>query len=82
MRTRAQAVRFVKAAGGREQRFTAAGTSADDITMASILRNIHFDRQTIARLNNAFMVVLFGSGLFACMIGASVYDVGRLFSAW
>ncbi len=50
--------------------------------MASILRNIHFDRHTIARLNSALMVLLFGSGLFACMIGASVYDVGRLFSAW
>jgi hypothetical protein len=47
-----------------------------------ILRDFHFDRHTIARLNNAFMVGLFGCGLFACMIGASVYDVGRLFSAW
>jgi hypothetical protein len=50
--------------------------------MASILRKAHFDRHTIARLNDALMVALFGSGLLACMIGASVYDVGRLFSAW
>ena len=50
--------------------------------MARILRNIHFDRHTIACLNNAIMFGLFGCGLFACMIGASVYDVGRLFAAW
>jgi hypothetical protein len=60
----------------------AAGTSAGDITLTSILRKAHFDRHTIARLNNALMLALFGSGLFACMIGASVYDVGRLLSAW
>jgi hypothetical protein len=50
--------------------------------MANILRRTSFDRHIIARLNSALMLVLFGSGLFACMIGASVYDVGRLFSAW
>ena len=45
-------------------------------------RRIHFHRHTIARINNAIMFGLFGCGLFACMIGASVYDVGRLFAAW
>jgi hypothetical protein len=50
--------------------------------MARILRNIHCNRHTIARINNAMMLGLFGSALAACMIGASVYDVGRLFSAW
>ncbi len=50
--------------------------------MTSILHRAHFDRLTIARINNALMLALFGGGLFACMIGASVYDVGRLFSAW
>lgn len=50
--------------------------------MTSILGKAHFDRHTVARFNNALMVALVGSGLFACMIGASVYDVGRLFSAW
>lgn len=52
------------------------------MTMTRILPTIHFNRQTIARLNNAIMFGLFGCGLFACMIGASVYDVARLFSAW
>ena len=50
--------------------------------MTSMLDKAHFDRLTITRINNALMFTLFGSGLFACMIGASVYDVGRLFSAW
>lgn len=57
-------------------------TSVGDMTMTRILPTIHFNRQTIARLNNAIMFGLFGCGLFACMIGASVYDVARLFSAW
>ena len=50
--------------------------------MTRLLHSIHLNRHTIARINNAMMLGLFGSGLFACMIGASVYDVGRLFSAW
>lgn len=50
--------------------------------MTSILHKAHLDRHTVARINNAPMLALFGSGLFACMFGASVYDVGRLFSAW
>jgi hypothetical protein len=50
--------------------------------MARIVRAIHVDRHTLARVNNAIMIGLFGSALAACMIGASVYDVGRLFSAW
>jgi hypothetical protein len=41
-----------------------------------------FDRHRLARLNAAIMLGLVGSGLAACMIGASVYDIGRWFSAW
>jgi hypothetical protein len=50
--------------------------------MARIPHNFHVDRHTLARLSNAMMLGLFGGALAACMIGASVYDVGRLFSAW
>lgn len=51
--------------------------------MVHILGKAHFDcRQTLARLNAAIVLGLVGSGLLACMLGASVYDVGRLFSAW
>jgi hypothetical protein len=51
--------------------------------MGCILGKTHlFDRQHIARLNAAIMLGLVGSGLAACAVGAIVYDVGRLFSAW
>jgi hypothetical protein len=40
------------------------------------------DNQTLARLNTAIMLIFVGSGLAACVIGAFVYDAGRLFSVW
>jgi hypothetical protein len=46
------------------------------------MAHIHFaNRKTLARLNTAVMLVLVGSGLAACAIGALIYDVGRLFWA-
>jgi hypothetical protein len=39
------------------------------------------NRETLARLNTTVMLVLVGSGLVACAIGALIYDVGRLFLA-
>ncbi|HTV36267.1 MAG TPA: hypothetical protein VMF12_07530 [Xanthobacteraceae bacterium] len=51
--------------------------------MSHMLCRTHFaSRQMLARLNEAIVLGLVGSGLLACMLGASVYDVGRLFSAW
>jgi hypothetical protein len=51
--------------------------------MVCILGKTHlFDRRMLARLNSAIMLGLVVSGLAACMLGASVYDVGRWFSAW
>lgn len=51
--------------------------------MVHILGKAHFvGRQTLARVNAAVMLGLVCSGLLACMLGASVYDLGRLFSAW
>jgi hypothetical protein len=70
----------VGALGDTTRRDGRNGRRLKDTTMTR--RRIHFDRHTIARINNAIMFGLFGCGLFACMIGASVYDVGRLFSAW
>jgi hypothetical protein len=44
---------------------------------------VHFVTiQTLARFNSSLMLVLVGSGLAACAIGASIYDAGRLLSAW
>jgi hypothetical protein len=51
--------------------------------MAHCLGKIYgIDRHLLARVNSAIMLGLVGSGLLACAIGAFVYDVGRLFSAW
>jgi hypothetical protein len=51
--------------------------------MAHLLERGHFaDKQTLARLNTAIMLALIGGGLATCVMGAFVYDVGRLFSIW
>jgi hypothetical protein len=51
--------------------------------MSKMLGKAHCaGRQTLARVNAAIVLGLVGSGLMACAFGASVYDVGRLFSAW
>jgi hypothetical protein len=51
--------------------------------MAHFVDKAHFvDRQTLARLNTAIVLGLIVTGLAACALGAMVYDVGRLFSAW
>jgi hypothetical protein len=50
--------------------------------MAHLADKAHFDKQTLARVKEAVMLGLIGSGLLACAIGALVYDAGRLFSLW
>ena len=51
--------------------------------MAQTLPKIHFiDKQLLDRLNTVVVLVLVGSGLAACVIGAFTYDVGRWLSAW
>lgn len=50
--------------------------------MAHLVDKAHLDRQTLGRLNTAIMLGVIGSGLMACALGAIVYDIGRLFSAW
>lgn len=48
-----------------------------------VLHRTHFlDRRLLARLNVAFVFGPVISGLMACMLGALVYDIGRLFSVW
>jgi hypothetical protein len=44
--------------------------------------HIHFDRRTLGRVNSALIFGLIGGGLAACAVGAFVYDIGRMFSAW
>jgi hypothetical protein len=51
--------------------------------MAHLVDKAHFvDKRTLARVNTAIVFGLIGTGLAACVFGAVVYDVGRLFSAW
>jgi hypothetical protein len=40
------------------------------------------DKQTLGRVNSAVMFGLIGAGMATCVLGATVYDVGRLFSIW
>ncbi len=51
--------------------------------MARIVQTVHFvDKRMLARLNTVITLVLVGSGLAVCVVGAFAYDVGRLLSAW
>jgi hypothetical protein len=50
--------------------------------MVHLAAKAHFDRETLGRVNSAFMVTMIGSGLVACAIGALFYDVGRLIAVW
>jgi hypothetical protein len=43
---------------------------------------VHFDKGTLDRVESVIVLGLVGSGLLACAIGAFVFDLGRLFSAW
>ena len=50
--------------------------------MAHLVDKVHLDRHTLARVNTVLMLGLIGTGLAACVFGAVVYDLGRLFAAW
>jgi len=50
--------------------------------MAHLAQKTHFDRATLARVNSAVILGLIGGGLAACAVGAIIYDLERLFSAW
>lgn len=63
--------------GGAGHWDAAAGTAEMVLHMAQFL-----DRRTLARLNAAIVFGPVISGLMACMLGALVYDIGRLFSVW
>lgn len=51
--------------------------------MAHLVEKLHLPaRQTLGRVNSAIMYGLIGVGMAICIVGATVYDVGRLFSVW
>ena len=50
--------------------------------LAHFADKAHFDKAHLERLSRAVVLGLIGTGLFACVLGAVAYDIGRLFSAW
>ncbi len=50
--------------------------------MAHFAGKLHVDKQTIDRVESAVLLSLIGGGLVLCVLGASVYDIGRAFSVW
>ena len=46
------------------------------------LDQLHIDKQIIDRVESAVLLSFIGSGLMVCVLGASVFDFGRLFSIW
>jgi hypothetical protein len=44
--------------------------------------DIHVDKQIIERVESAVLLSLIGGGLMVCILSASIYDFGRLFSVW
>jgi hypothetical protein len=44
--------------------------------------NLIVRAQTIDRVESALLLSLIGGGLVLCVLGAAVYDIGRVFSVW
>jgi hypothetical protein len=43
---------------------------------------LHVDKRKIDRVESVLLLSLIGGGLALCVLGATVYDLGRAFSAW
>jgi hypothetical protein len=51
--------------------------------MAHLVGKLHFpDKQKLDRVESVIVLGLIGSGLAACVLGAVVYDFGRMLSVW
>jgi hypothetical protein len=51
--------------------------------MAHLVGKTHFvDKQSLDRVNSIIMLSVIGSGLAACVIGAAIYDIGRMLTVW
>ena len=50
--------------------------------MAHFAAKLHVDKQSIDRAESVVLLSLIGSGLGICVLGAAVYDIGRVFSVW
>jgi hypothetical protein len=38
--------------------------------------------RTMDRVESGLLLLLIGGGLALCVLGATVYDIGRVFSVW
>jgi hypothetical protein len=50
--------------------------------IAHLADKAHFVSHTLARINSAIIFGLVGGGLFACVLCALAYDIGRAFAVW
>jgi hypothetical protein len=50
--------------------------------MTHFADKLHIDKQKIDRVESVVLLSLIGGGLALCVLGAVVYDIGRLFSVW
>ena len=55
---------------------------AGAIAVAHFADKLHVDWQKIDRVESAVLLSLIGGGLALCVLGATVYDIGRAFSVW
>ena len=58
------------------------GTSHHAHRIAHLADKAHLDSHTLERINSAVIFGLIGGGLFACVLGALVYDISRAVSDW
>ena len=50
--------------------------------MTHFADKVHIDKQKIERVEGAVLLFLIGGGLVFCVLGAALYDIGRVFSVW
>jgi len=50
--------------------------------MVHLTEKAHFDKATLDRVESAVVLGLVGIGLSACVIGALIFDLGRILSFW
>jgi len=50
--------------------------------MTHFADKLHIDKQKIDRVESVLLLFLIGGGLAFCVLGAAVFDIGRLFLVW
>lgn len=47
--------------------------------MAHFADKFHVDKHKVDRMESVVLLLLIGGGLALCVVGAAVYDIGRVF---